>query len=270
MSTPTQGPPDDRFVLAFYGLNPAPAAAAGFFQAVSQWFTALGHIPDKLGVKGSGYGGKLGDFRRTSAKLDRNGFDSVEAFDIHCSKPNAVIASFDFFASATFTRGGDGGGCAAVAVPANSAQKMAWRPVANTIVRAALPAYGIGYTRALKLGPIKYALGLCQGLDDVLTGELYEQARHISRWSDVGMSNQVYRQGLLRDVYPFNFLTSSQLTAPCNGVTLEQWIRGDDKRGTLTAFEEDVWLWAIDESLIQHCHDQLWSAGAIFDWRRHA
>jgi hypothetical protein len=198
---------DERLVLAFYGVDASPEAAEAFFLAASQWFNELGYSPDKLGIVGDGYSGKVGGYHRSKAKLEKLGFSGVKSFDIHSSKPNANVSGLEYFASGSFSHAGDDGGYAVLAVPCSSAPKSTWLPVAQKLVKGVRPIYGIGFRRELRLGPVKYALGICQGLGAGLTGEAYEEARNISRWCDIGMVKQVYREGLLRGVYPWNFPT---------------------------------------------------------------
>jgi hypothetical protein len=261
---------DERFVLAFYGLASSPRASEGFFFAVSRWFSELGYSPDKLGVIGEGHSGKIGDYRRSSSKLEKTGFSDVKAFDICASKPGARVPGMEYFASASFSHAGDDGGYAIVAVPSSLPSRTDWLPIAQEIIQSVRPAYGIGFKRELSLGPVKYALGVCQGLGVGLTGEAYEEARNISRWCDIGMVKQVYRDGLLRDVYSWNFLTQPQLAKSVGSTTLELWIEQDGRRGVIALLSEGVSLWEVDEAHIPSIRQILHQAGVIFDWRRYS
>jgi hypothetical protein len=269
MNTHEPSVSDERLVLAFYGVDACPEASEGFFHTAGQWFSELGYSPDKLGVVGEGHSGKVGDYRRVSGKLQKTGFANVQTFAIHSSKPNAHIPGMEYFASASFAYAGSDGGHAVFAVPSSLATKEVWLPVAQKIVESVRPAYGIGFKRELRLGPVMYALGVCQGLGVGLTGEAYEEARNISRWCDMGMVKQVYREGLLRDVCPWNFLTQPQLHRPVGGKSLEQWIGQDRSRGSLSPVVENVVLWEVEESRIPELRRSLHEAGVIFDWRKH-
>jgi hypothetical protein len=270
MSTHGNSVSDERLVLAFYGVEASPKASEGFFLTAGQWFSELGYSPDKLGVVGKGHSSKVGDYRRSKAKLEKVGFLEVKAFDIHASKPNANVPGMEYFVSASFSHDGDDGGYAVVAVPSSLAAKSVWLPVAQKLVQSVRPVYGIGFKRELRLGPVMFALGVCQGLGVGLTGEAYEKARHISRWCDMGMVKQVYREGLLRDVYPWNFLTQPQLDKSVGGVPLEQWVRKDAQRGTLGPFCGGVSLWELDEPHLPAVRQSLHHAGVIFDWRKYS
>lgn len=260
---------DERLVLAFYGVQPSAKASEGFFLITTQWFTELGYPPDTLGVSGKGHSGKMGNYRRGKSKLDRGGFAGVTSFSLVSSKPNALIPANEFYASADYSHAADDGGYAVVAVPDSLVDKEAWLRVVEGIIRSVRPAYGIGFKRELALGPVWYALGVCYGGDPVPTGEAYEEGRNISRWCDTGMAEQVYRQGLLRDVYPWNFLTQPQLDRSIARTSLEQWIRQDRGRGSLSPLVEGVVLWEVQETRIPELRRSLHEAGAIFDWRKY-
>jgi hypothetical protein len=93
---------DERFVLAFYGIDPSPRGSEGFFLNAVQWFSELGYPPDKLGVVGEGHGGRVGDYRRSKSRLEKMGFSRVNAFDIHASKPNAIVPGMEFLSRHLF------------------------------------------------------------------------------------------------------------------------------------------------------------------------
>jgi hypothetical protein len=143
-------------------------------------------------------------------------------------------------------------------------------PIARNIIQSVRPAYGIGFERERRVGPVKYALGVCQGLGVGLTGEAYEEARNISRWCDMGMVKQVWREGLLRDVYAWNFLTGPQLAKPVSRVPLERWIQQGAGRGKISSFCDGVSLWELNKSEVPQVRAALLQARAIFDWKAYS
>jgi hypothetical protein len=259
---------DERFVLVFYGIDPSPKSAEQFFLAASEWFTDLGFPPDKLGIGGKGHSGKVGDYRRVISKLQKTSFSEVKDFSMYASKPNAFIPGEDYFVSANFARADPDGGYAVIALPRSRMTKEVWLPVAHKIVQNLRPAYGLAFNRELALGPVWYALGVCYGGDPVPTGAAYDEALNISRWCDTGMAKKVYRHGLLRDVYPWNFLTQSQLDLKVEGLPLQEWIQKQDCRGLLSQLTDDMFLWELTEEQIPEVRKVLWAEDAIFDWRK--
>lgn len=261
--------PADRLVLAFYGVDSSSKAAEGFFNSVVDLMTSLGYPPDKLGTSGAGRNGKVGDFRRGLAALRRSGYSDVDGFSLRHSLPGARITLTNYSAAASFSRNPTTGCYGVVAVPSVFDNKSDWLPAAKRIVECLRPSYGIGFERSLALGPVFYALGICYGGDPVPSGDAYEEGRTISRWSNIGMHEQVYRQGLLRYVYRWNFLTQPQLDRNVGETSLAKWVDADPERGVLSIISDGVWLWEVQQDQLEQVRDQLHDAGAIFDWRKY-
>ena len=78
------------------------------------------------------------------------------------------------------------------------------------------------------------------------------------------MEEELYRKGLLRDVYLYNFLTEPQLSRFVAGGTLQQWIQQDTSRGQFAAFHGNVWLWSVDGLAIPELREILRREGVIF------
>lgn len=260
----------DCSAVVFYGISPEARAAEIFYRTAVEWFASLGHAPDKVSITGPGHSGKLGSFSRGNAKLHKTGFNGIVNFEVNSSTPNAVTGH-DYFLTATYDSA-DKGMFADVVARSSLANlsHTSMLPLARTLAQVLKPAYGIGFTREHRLGPELYAVGICYGGDDVPTGEAYEEARNISRWCDMGMVKQVYREGLLRDVYPWNFLTQPQLTKPVGGVPLERWIQQSMERGKIGPLCDGVVLWEVAEAHLPAVRLALYKAGVIFDWRKYS
>jgi len=254
--------------IVFYGISHDASAAESFYRMVVEWFTSLGHPPDKFSMHGPGHGGKLGPFARGNAKVQETGFHGVVSFEVNSSTPDA-LTGHGYFLTASYDA--DAEGSFADVVTRSSLATLSstsMLPVARTLAQLLKPAYGIGYTMEHRRGPELYALGINFG-NDVPTGKAYAEARNISRWCDMGMVDQVWRQGLLRDVYPWNFLSRPQLTKEVGGLPLEQWVRQDARRGTVSPLCDGVSLWEVNESDLPQLRSALRNAGIIFDWKKH-
>lgn len=256
-----------RFVLAYYGFRATPKNMGQVYQMIVSWFDELGFPPDRLGVGRKGHrDGKLGTFSRTNAILERSGFDDVVHFDLHSSLPNAKVSGAQFYAAGCFDHS-DGGYCV-VSIPHEVASKDQWLPTSREIIESLGPSYGIGYERDLRNGPVFYALGVNVGTGIGQTPAERDEGRRISRWSDLAMVQQVYRDGLIRDVYPWSFLTQPQLNRPVGKVTLEKWIEQDAERGQLSSMPKGVVMWEVEESRVPAIRSALQEANVIFDWRK--
>jgi hypothetical protein len=145
-----------------------------------------------------------------------------------------------------------------------------FRRYTEEVVRLVHPGYGIGYQMSKRHAPDMYALGIGQQLGTILTGEAYEEAVNRSHWADTGMDECVWQTGVIRDVYPWNFLNARQLDMGVEGRSLREWINQDPRRGSLANVSETVTLWDVPDAAIPEIRRQLKEAQLIFDWRRYA
>ena len=189
-----------------------------------KWFGELGHPPDKAGY-GPRICAQLGSFDRFNAKLAKKGFRKVTGLTLVATTPRAQIWSDDYYVTASYM-GEDDELTADVVARSSVATLSATSllPVARELAAILKPAYGIGYTRAHRLDPEFYAIGMNVDRDDLTPDELAEQD-WIGTWGETLFTDQVYRKGILRDVYRWNFLTRPHLKKKVGGVPLDRWIR---------------------------------------------
>ena len=126
--------------------------------------------------------------------------------------------------------------------------------IATAMAEDLRPEYGIGYNRLRREGPEWFAVGIChsQGVDDAVSkvsGEAYEERLVISRWGDA-MDERLWRKGILRDVYPWNFLTRPQLSTRVGAEPLRRRVRQDARRGTLKEISGPIVLWEVRQTEI--------------------
>jgi len=253
--------------VAFYGFSPSPKMAENLYNCIIEIFDQLGHPPDKIGVGAPGFGDQLISFSRGSAKLTRQGFSNIQHIDLCSTLPDAKILSSDCYCSVCFSIKDS----YVILVAQESLARLSGDsllPLAKNLIEFIKPCYGIGYYRERQYGPDVYALGINQGGPLIAPSEVQEQKRHISRWCDTGMVEEVYHQGLIRDVYPWNFLTAPQLERPVNGAPLQDWIQADSSRGKLSCITDAVMLWEVEDAQAPAIRSVLWDAGIIFDWRK--
>ncbi|MEN9224661.1 MAG: hypothetical protein Q6M54_04235, partial [Thermostichus sp. DRC_bins_24] len=96
-----------------------------------------------------------------------------------------------------------------------------------------------------------------------------EERERLYKWDDYAIEHALYNQGQLRDIYPFNFLNSSQLEMPVDGIPLSDWIQQDPSRGSLEPMNERLTLWRVEEQNIPAIREVLWQTGQIFDWNKY-
>ena len=252
---------DECWVFALYGIDATGESLGSIYEELLAWLDAHDAPPDKLSVHGEGFPGKVGAFPRLHAKLEKAGFEKVESLSLFSLLPDADLPVRDWKAEADLSPRHS---CAVFAADASLAGVESMLDITRRAVEHLRPVYGIGYRRERRLGPVLYAYGMSYGIN-AFSGPEYEESLRISRWGDTAMEGGMYRQGLLRDVYPYNLLTEVHLAARVEGVRLEEWIREGAGRGELAPFQGGVRLWKVDDAARERVRPALRQAGLIFD-----
>jgi hypothetical protein len=254
--------------VALYGIDPRAKAVESFYRTVVQWFTDLGYPPDKVGITWPDRFGKLISFARGDAQLRKARFE-VRGIEILSSTPDA-LTGHGYFLEASCDWDPE---CSYADVVARSSlatlSAVSMLPLARSLAQDLNAAYGFGHRMPHGDGPEWYVCGIGHG-GKILSGKAYEEACNQARWGDMAMPMQLYRQGVLRDVYPWNFLTEPQLTRKVQGQPLARWIGKDPRRGRLSPLCEDVMLWEVDEADRAQVREALRQAGVIFNWKDYA
>lgn len=252
---------DMRTVVGFYGGQFKSERLESLYSSLVTWFDGLDGSPDKLGVHGGSFNGKVGAFRTNDSKLRKSGFDGVEGFSLYSLTPGGEVPLWDWQFSAEVTA--KSATCAIGASPSTAPLPGdALLSISTTVVKTLAPSYGIGFQREMRLGPTMYVTGLVQGLQP--WGDEKPEGEKIEAWK-TGIKNKVYEQGILRDVYPWNFLTDLQLSRQIEGKSLKQWIKAHPEFGTLSAVAENMYVWEIPGSQISRVCSVLQNARIVFD-----
>ncbi len=88
--------------------------------------------------------------------------------------------------------------------------------ITRTLIGGIYPLYGIGFRREMDLGPFRTVWGDARACSR--GGEEKPGGERIDKWRTFGIEQRVYEKGLLRDVYPWNFLTNLQLSRQIEGI----------------------------------------------------
>ena len=250
------------FVLAFYGTAGGTAAAKGFLPAIEDSFNQLGYPPDKLAVGRDGRYGKAGGFRRTSAILHKKGFAGVHHLAI-----NAMLPGFRFmddtYCDAEWTNHEPRNALVCVRADILGNFNLQSWPLVSALIQCLKPEYGIGYFREHRLGPGFFALGIGMGLPPITP-----EGERISAWC-MALRRRPWCDGLIRDVFRWNFLAKSQLRRAVGRQSLEAWIKSAPDRGTLQTVSTGLVLWSVPEDRIPAVRQSLCDAGVIYDRRLH-
>lgn len=267
--------------FALYGGVSGETSAARFYDLIMKWHEELGFVPDVLSVTRPREGsdepdrGPSGPFRRVACRLLRAGFSGITDIHVITTVPGvAGNALLNILVAGFWSRGTDAVVVARSSVAALESKTML--PLATALINAVEPEYGIGYVRDSVLGPAFYGMGVWvrpakdNPFDDKSSGAPPpaepgpDEEQPNSHWYTIGRPNQVYRKGILREVYPWNFLNAIQLAWNVGGQSLEQWIRQDEVRGTLTPINNTLTLWRIAESARKEIRSFLRNHDIIF------
>ncbi|MBN9565641.1 MAG: hypothetical protein J0G29_06085, partial [Alphaproteobacteria bacterium] len=69
--------------------------------------------------------------------------------------------------------------------------------------------------------------------------------------------------GMLRDVYPLNFLSQAHLANQVEGMPFDQWVASDLARGTLNPLTDSMWSWRVEEDNIPAIREALRPTGLV-------
>lgn len=261
-------------VLAFYGIKQDDSTCERFFLSSVAWMRLLGVDPDKISYSDAVTGptNDLYDFSEWLGRNPHPDFSRIAAFELHRFQPTGQSGWADPLLSVDFSRH-DFAGLYAYRLARSTVTRLgtaSFDDADREMVDILDPDYGIGYAMPVPHGSASYAVGISVGRDDSYTPTGTERSLRVSRWAILGMANHVYRRGLLRGVYPRNYVAQVHLDRMVGGVRLSEWITQDASRGTLADLGHRLKLWSVDEVNAQAVERELWDAGIIFDWRRHS
>lgn len=265
---------EDCSALAFYGVGASENAVFAFYECMIKWFQQLGYPPDKIAIGRQGRDAKWTSFLRGNAKLQQTGFVGITNIEMVSLVPEGRIPVNDYLLNVGFFPKHS---CATFVSRSSIVplKRVDMLPVAKCMAKAINPAYGIGYTRQHRQGPAMYAVGICQGLGSNglnIPGQMSPkeeaEADRISNWGN-GIEARVWDRGLLRDIYPWNFLSASHVRMPIGTVTLEQWITEDVQRGQLVHLDDQLWFWEVPAVNLGAIRKALQAEDIIFDWTKH-
>jgi hypothetical protein len=258
---------NDCIAIAFYGVTANAAALGSFYKMLIEWFNSVKCPPDKLSVEGPGFSGKIVGFSRTHTRLQRQGFSGVTSIDVFATLPNGEIPVTDWWAKSYLNLQYKPCFVLAARRSVTSLEDDRLASLVKGCVSLLTPVYGIGYHRNHDKGPIWYAIGLNYSRTAEEAVRMSEETTAISWWGDRAMGKEVYREGFLRDVYPYNYLSQAHLTRRVGTESLQEWIGSEPSRCTLTRLDDRMTLWKVPSRRIDRLRKELRSTGVIFDWK---
>ncbi|HWL07899.1 MAG TPA: hypothetical protein VNQ76_05825 [Planctomicrobium sp.] len=257
----------DTVLAAFYGITANSDDLKKSYELLVKWFIQNGHPPVKISVKSPGFSGKPISFKIGNQKLKRNGFSNVKYIEIFslCSVHKNPLIDWTAISSISVSRQSYFTMC--VRNFDSGINNTEFIELQNQIAIILNPHYGFNCEMDHKSGPQFYAIGLNHHRADEDESNTREEELAVSRWGDIGMEEGVYTNGIIRDVYPINYLSEFHLKTQIDEQTLHSWISSESSRGTLEAVNKRIFSWKVSPPKIPQVRERLWASGIIFNWR---
>ena len=256
---------DPYVAVGFYGIRIATEVLRAWYESALAWFQEKELLPDIGAVGGEGFSGKSLRFVNADRKLRKMEFSDVKWLEVVAMTEDGTdvvkhsvlsIGWSDRIPCVTLEASG------AVAslddVSLFSLMKQ-WHNQLDA-------SYGIGLAMNQGRGPGFYLAGMGYHRGDAPppTSEEIEYERRRGDWGTIGTYFKVYNQGVLRDVYPWNFLSDRHVSRDFEGQAFGDWIRKDRARGTLEQVAEGKWFWCVPRGNVQDIRAILWGSNFIF------
>lgn len=232
--------------LAFHDFKKTEINWKEWFSYIEEWFRKNGLIPNRI----SGASGKTIKFENGKKKLEKNSFKSIETDGVWviATPPEVGTEMVDFIFAVDLHDEPNG----------NKTLVLCWddqiikfdqfyiEKLAKDLYEYLEPAYGYTYQRPFELGPVFYPFGVIAGLD---FGE--PERKLISKWgNEYSYEDGDYKTGLMRDIYPINFLSESHFSHEIEGQSLKDWIESSSEHGELKKLTDNLWSWWVPEDKI--------------------
>jgi hypothetical protein len=247
--------------LALHEITHIPTSAKGWIQIIIDYFNKYGLTPTRMSLSGEYYNSKnTVSFKYGLRALEKHNYEGLTGLSMYALPPNHDIDMFDgiFIAEINFDK--TYGDYIAFCFDNNIVpfDKSFFQELTVKINSFFKPLYGYIYQRKFSEGPNHYPFGVIGGSEVIEDTE----EKKIGEWGRV-YSSKRYRTGLLRDIYPYNILTSAHLEQVINGETLEQWIKKNSSHGTLEKITDDHWLWSLTPEQIPAVQEALYPSGIL-------
>lgn len=239
--------------LAFYDLGKIDTK--GLFEYLEQFFINHNHPPLRASYSFKNIEDKITKtqtFKHVKKKLKEHKFKNVEHFWFS-HRPEGGDDSLDALIATNLELNG---ATEFHLYFHNDVVSHDWdyvQKLAKDIRQYLQADYGIGFQRELNKGPGYYVAGVITGLPMFnLTQEQEKERTAIGDWFRARLSGGKYHIGLLRDIYPMNFLTQAHLGNKVGHQTLKEWIKeGRSERGDLRPLTQDMDVWHVPEEKIE-------------------
>ena len=248
------------FCLVFYGVTPREGDLV-LLSEVDELFSAVDLPTSHLHVSAPGFGRRYLRFGPAWKRLLEAPLERVDSVSLY-TMPDGWQSTSDWLVECHLERDES---CFILSVGLEHVPDGVERILGFVLPRLQRihPGYGIGVLRPRNHWTYLFAMGIGYGGGWRYEGWEYEENRLTSRWIQ-GMNDEVWREGVLRDVYPYNLLTAAHLERDVGGVSLRAWIEAHPWRGRLEQHGAEYALWTVDEAHLLEVRRALAPLGALY------
>jgi len=122
--------------------------------------------------------------------------------------------------------------------------------------------YGYAFNAPYSLNIETYGPGLASS-GVLAAGQEDGYAWQRSLNSALAHGTRPHRRGMLRFVYPLNFLGTQLVDSPVKDESLASWIKAHPSRGVLSKIGRNLWEWSIPDEEISEIRRQLGALGKL-------
>ncbi len=252
--------------LVLHDLKRNPIDLKGLFDYMEDWFLKSRVIPTHMGLIGdnAGKGMSVIQFNNGKRRLEKFNFEGFRSIGIHALPHNWDNTSDYLFYAGIYSH-----------PSRRQTLILCWddqiipfereyvENLAKQIDPYIKPAYGYGYQREFEQGPSAYCIGGLRGIDS-----FSEEADQITKWgNEYGGSKGRYRTGLLRDIYPVNFISEEHIMERVGNFSLQEWINLSPNHGELRALNDHLWSWHVPSQDILLVRESLLSTGILLSFQ---
>jgi hypothetical protein len=224
--------------------NPRDFLLQECFNEVLNFEKSYGLSPSLIGLKGKGFSNnKITHFKKGLQQLENNCFDNLESFNLYTTISESLDFAFYWKILVSISISKIFGTQLYVGfnfeLLKNYQEKIIEeliKPLSNSLN----PQYGYAYISEVGEGPFGYSAGFVHTPDNYVLAD--DKKELITKW--INNIDLIY-EGKIRDLYQINILSGLQMSSQINGYSLQNWIVSDLRRGTLTPFNDNLFLWVV-------------------------
>lgn len=239
---------------------------------VKSWCDA-GLEPHRLAALAPGVGKRYGAFKQKRRFVERADVEQVKHFEIVRLQPGgrSELSEWELDAALSTSQDMFMVGCVPSLVPAGVAVTA---DIARQLLVLTRCSYGWMMRQPLLFTPGGYAYGLTVEMaadqrprDHRMNIQEWGWRR---KWIERDKTNRLLDAGILRDIFPENYLGRTHLAAKLGHTrtTLREWIEAEPGgRGALEPFSDILTKWIPPIEKIPQIREELYRAGRVYYWR---